>query len=542
MAFNIEQSTCTGRGFSATNADGLLANFKNWVIRTPVASPSATVSGGPGWYIIDDQSDTSVDPSPNKVAWLKTDDNGLGTSFDTLAEISAVSDGEFQISIGGVSRGVSALDFSSITTWDEVADVIQTGIQSVSSSPGDGFDGAIVKHFRKLYVNNPFYNSQTLEDRFIIVAGAANKDVSYLTNPSLGGTYIGGAAYLDMESGAGIKNDISVDPYIVVSDQQNPTTYSGAKFVEIGMVTGTAGQIYIKTWMNYDTTIHTGFGMFGAHSLGTVDAGAFVYDFRGGDECIVIQTRVGTAWSTYILDEWLTDLNLVEAATISGTLSAAANDGDSTIYLNTGEGSNFTDDNFYFLYNLNRSEAIDYLQVTATAGDTLSLNETLTKRHSSGSLLSPYYQRFHVLGTNILTGVNNYVRMGIPVRSVRQKEFGVHATDDFCYSRIGGHVLEQLIKDSAPNDEGKYIVMKPVVGEYDSNSSPNAEGNRSYGQAKNLYYTAVGSMSQMLNGKTIVSKEWVYFHATQHPTTYTTIDIIVNDAQIGMMVPNYNEV
>lgn len=63
MVINRERDVCYGRGFNQGHADeGFWENFTDWVVRTPVASPASKVTGGPGWYIIDDQSTASPDP------------------------------------------------------------------------------------------------------------------------------------------------------------------------------------------------------------------------------------------------------------------------------------------------------------------------------------------------------------------------------------------------------------------------------------------------------------------------------------------------
>ena len=52
MSFQIEAGICSGRSFLST---GFMGKFKTWVVKTPA-------SGGPGWYIIDDQSALGTDP------------------------------------------------------------------------------------------------------------------------------------------------------------------------------------------------------------------------------------------------------------------------------------------------------------------------------------------------------------------------------------------------------------------------------------------------------------------------------------------------
>jgi len=52
MSFQIESGICSGRSF---NASGYLGKFKAWVVKVPAA-------GGPGWFIVDDQSALGTDP------------------------------------------------------------------------------------------------------------------------------------------------------------------------------------------------------------------------------------------------------------------------------------------------------------------------------------------------------------------------------------------------------------------------------------------------------------------------------------------------
>lgn len=63
LVINKETDTCHGRGFSEADLLGsIIQNFQNWIVRSPVASPVSKSTGGPGWYIIDDQSGLPTDP------------------------------------------------------------------------------------------------------------------------------------------------------------------------------------------------------------------------------------------------------------------------------------------------------------------------------------------------------------------------------------------------------------------------------------------------------------------------------------------------
>lgn len=87
MIVNREQDVCHGRGFDEGHANkGWLENFYRWVTRAPEASPSSKSSGGPGWYIIDDQHDAGSDPyivvSNHQAATVAADPNNVSHQDD----------------------------------------------------------------------------------------------------------------------------------------------------------------------------------------------------------------------------------------------------------------------------------------------------------------------------------------------------------------------------------------------------------------------------------------------------------------------------
>ena len=47
MVVQEESGSCTGRGFADVDANGLLAKFKDWVVKTPVNGGPGTVQNAP---------------------------------------------------------------------------------------------------------------------------------------------------------------------------------------------------------------------------------------------------------------------------------------------------------------------------------------------------------------------------------------------------------------------------------------------------------------------------------------------------------------
>lgn len=532
-AFNYEQDVCNGRGFVTDSPDGFLKNFRDWVVRTPVASPVSKSTGGPGWHIIDDQSVVSGGGA-NKYGFLESHSQGFGSSFDTIAEAQAVTDGQFNITIDGVSNDIDGLNFSSDTTYAQMASRIQTAIRAASAGANDGYEDCIVQHIRHLAGSvvggvGGEHDSDNV-NAFIIVPGEVNMDIGYLAASSGGGTNIHGDAYLAMSTPTyGQKNNVTDDPFIVVCDNASPTTYSSHKFVEIGMDTTASGYIYIKIWMFWDTTLHRGFGLYGYYIISTYDDADFVYDFRGGPECLIIQSRLGTSWDSFVIDEWTDNANLVEGSTKTGNIAAAVAAGATSFNVGGGEGVNFTAGKWYWLIDLDSAEAVEYVKVTNVATDTITIETALIKSFASGALLSAYYQRFYTCGDSRTS--SNFPLSTLPLRSETNKEFAISSVYNFNYSRSGGDVVEQALVNINPDDEDFSAVMRPLIGEHDNGTY--YEGNRFYGTAKNMYYTGLGTMAQMLNGRTISSAEWVYFQVSNSIDHYGI-------STIAAMIPNYN--
>ena len=526
-AFNYEQDTCVGRGFVTDSADGILKHFYDWVERAPVGAPVSKTTGGPGWTIIDDQSITSG-VSANKVGSLETYSYGVGALFNTIAEVKNVTNGEFKITINGVSNDINGLNFSTDNTWEEFAARMQIAIRAASAAPNDGYDNAVVKHYKESAVD--YQLASDLYHKFVIVVGEPDMEIGYLAAPAAPvGTDISGSNYLYMRTSDGVIVAPNTDPYIIVSDGAAPTPYSGNFIVRVGMTTASAGSIIITVWMFWNNTIHKGFGLSGFYEINTYDDASFVYDFRGGPNCLIIQSRLGKAWDSFLIDGWTDSINLVEDKTKTGNITADVAVGAVSFDVGAGEGVNFTVGNWYWLIDLDYSEAIEYVEVTDVTVDTITIGLALVRNFKSGSLLSSYYQRIYSCGNDL--PYNYYTKMAIPLRSLHNKEFGLGTGGSYDYCRAQGGVLSYPLIDINPDDRGYSAVMRPLIGEADES---NFLGNRYYGVAKNMYYTGLGSMAQMLDGRTIASKEWVYFQDTDNIDTG-------GSASIAAMIPNYQQ-
>jgi hypothetical protein len=116
----------------------------------------------------------------------------IGASYDTPAEWEAVSDGQFTISIDGVSRNVKCT-FTGVTSMSEVAERIQTGLR-------DSFENATCTW-------------EADATRFVIESPVEGGTVSHLSSGT-GGTDIAEAMMGRSEDGGVIENPLYTAPVI----------------------------------------------------------------------------------------------------------------------------------------------------------------------------------------------------------------------------------------------------------------------------------------------------------------------------------------
>lgn len=513
MIFHRETAGCNGRGFANANTNGFLAKFKTWI---QTAAPN-----GPGWTIIDDQS---MDPSQGKWGSVKSYNAGVGTSFDTLAEVDNISNGSFRITIGAITKDITGMNFSAVTTWEDVSLVIQTAIRASDTS--DEFTGAVCKEFLNRYTGQSYPTIFPYYREFKIVAGVRGVDVSYLSATG-SGTNISGSSHLSMISGQGIIESGTNYPYIVVCSNSSPNWNDtpANKYIQIGY-DGTAGRIYINTWMNWDSTIHEGFGRINQNYITTVDAGAFVYDFRGGDEMMNIHSFISGTWYSYTLDEFVGDNSLVEPVSIKGITTAAVTTAMNSVTLGTGEGSLFTEGNFYFLIDLDRSDSVQYMKIATggIVGDTITFTSNFNAEAKAGAILSPYYHRFYLIGTSSYASTISR----IPYVSFYGREQCAHSADAFDMSGCIFTTLYQYLIRMAPNDKGKYACMRPGISEKNYYNY-----NRSYGSCKNLYLVQKSTMNPGTDGKIINGKNYLFFKLASIMTN--------GSSELAILIPDFDE-
>lgn len=111
------------------------------------------------------------------------------------------------------------------------------------------------------------------------------------------------------------------DPYIVVSDKNAAGPNVVAKYIQAKLPSATSGRVDLYFYLYWNPTLHKGYGLYNARAIPTLDAADFIYDFRGGPECLLIQSLTSTNWDGAFIDEWTADPNLLDS--VSATTAVA---------------------------------------------------------------------------------------------------------------------------------------------------------------------------------------------------------------------------
>jgi len=448
--FQIESGACTGRGFAAVDANGFLAKLYAWITKLPAA-------GGPGWTIL---LDKSALPSAQTI-----------TAVDTGAEtVTIVGHGYY--------------------TGDQV-------LYTASGVAIGGLSSGQYYYLRKINADNvSFHFSYRYQ---------AEHTPTAVINLS---SFPAGTHTLTLRG-----------PHIVISNlaaPANPNTIG--KFIKISYHTTESGYIRVQFFKSWDDTNKILRGLYAGYRIATLDAAGFAYDFRGGDECMFFASRISTAWSYTLIDEWTGISGFVEADTVIGTLANAETAGSNVVVeLGAGEAALFTLNNYYYLYDYQNKSVVNYVKCVGInlVADTVTI-DTLSNDVSAGAIIGAYPHRFCTNGNgsyfdNDIVDDSVYL-IQIPYCS------GAAGYVQHQYSTVYGGVALNILGGmniTAPNDLGLYSCMRPVITEkYRPNDASSSTGmNRQYGKLKNVFYS-YGSMSQMLDYRTINTNDYLKYNST----------------------------
>jgi hypothetical protein len=322
-------------------------------------------------------------------------------------------------------------------------------------------------------------------------------------------------------AGTGTNYYLLEGPYIIVSDQVAPTTNQSCMILKVRMVSTEAAYIRVQYWMSFDTTNKVLYGLWGGYRIPTYDSADFAYDFRGGSETLIIQSRLGTSWSTALIDTWVGDSNLVEGIDKTGTLQSGVTAGSSVVLpLSSGQEINFTVNKYYYIYDFNGHSWVNYCKCTAvdTGAHTITV-DAIQNNFPTGSVIAAYAHRFYLMGDGTVAGSPpyylsyTYAKLKVPYVSAAAAYVFYSQEISQIYGGCELDKMANYLTQMTPNDEGVYAVQKPSICEYyGENSFGITTGmNRCYGVTKNVYMTYTGVMAQGQDGRTIGGKNYLYF-------------------------------
>ena len=540
--FRRENGSCTGRGFSMIDADGICAKFLSWCKRpnadgspqtfTATAASNECACTGHGYSTGDSVRLTTTTTLPAGLSLLteyfivriSADIFKLATTHynamaGTVIDITDTGTGTHSVyALGGGANWYLREDY----TRNVPKTFATTGVNTTSETitiTGHGFSNCHRVVFSSTTTVPGGLTAGTVY--FVIRVDVDNIKVA----TSYANAYAGTAINLTSQ-GTGTH---TITPYEffaifcdtaapVVNDYNTGPSGGAPKFITVGYLVDTGSYIYFGQMLWWDTTTKFPRGLVIRHTavLGTYDSAEFAYDFRGGDETMFIATRRGTTWTNIFLDEWEGISSLVEGTDKVGVLqNAAGGTGSVVLQLAAGEAANFTVGKYYYIYDFDGHSWVDYVAVTAR--DTV--NHTITMdigvNFPAGSVVCAYAHRTY-LGTGALGNiVIPYVsRMSMSESSSQ----GTGASGSYWYQAIMG-VDTDIISRMRPDDEGYYLAMRGIVVEYyDFSGSSTVTGNRAYGKTKNFIQTYGAGLAQMLDYRTMDGIDYLHFDTN---TTYT---------------------
>ena len=549
--FQVEADTCHGRGFSRDDSDGFLARIASFLMRpasdggsqnfTVNDSTDVATCGTHGYSNGDPIVVTSTTTLPTPLAenteyyviYIDADTFKFAATYGdavdgTAIDITDTGTGTHSVyAKGGGANMLVWADYSNSTPQNFATTDVNTGTEEITLT-AHGLENFQKVQFTSTGTVPAGLTASTTYYIIVVDANTIKVATTYynaFTGTAINITSVGSGTHtltpyeLSMifcNTVGAAANDIATGP-----DSGPP------KFIRISMDTATSGRINIQFLMWHDTSTFTSYGIWFGQRLETYDDADFAYDIRGGDECFLFSTRLGSAWDSVGMDTFVGDPNLLEGTDKVGTVQSGASAGSSVVLqLDTGEAANFTANKYYFVLDFNGLTRAQYVRVESVDVGTDQITiETLYQNVAAGSIVGAYIHRWVGFGngSDSAAYIDNYcVTYGslecistIPYVSSVGSTYVMNNQNNV-YGISGAVALDaarNYLLTMDPDDNGNYAVMRPGVYEKyihnDFTTSSNGM-NRAYGVLKNIYLIYTTSLSKFLDGKTISGKDYVF--------------------------------
>lgn len=466
--FRIESGTAKGRGFGTVDGvPSFLNRLKTWIAK-------AIVDGGPGWFIIDDQSALPVSPyivvsnvagQPTNASRSKVLKFAFSGTADTVV--------------------VSLHMFHNVTTH-----VSNTAIQAFTLTTAE---------------NNEYgYNFR------------GGQDVLHL-----------------MTNVGGVWDYVSItkwDGHTLLVEDDFDASLSQNWIVETGDNNNQFGSYHLLQNIGPHLDADGKLFAFFDHN-GSTSNQFFLYKgaARTSDLLIAQSTMSNTITTTGMIAQNSSGVagNVARTAVVADDSDVEI---DFKLYLQAGQGALFTAGNFYYIWDyVGGSNNVGYFKVLAVIGDTLvvsGLNSLAA--FTAGACISPYGHRW-IFNGNQATGNGGNAVTGSVI-----PYFSSHDSPSMNRFTGNSHAATTWMSGAVglmnPNDASKFAVMRPWVVEFvdhlgagQAGGVPNINVNRMYGKLDYQYVSAVSGMAQMSFGRVINGSNYITY-LTDANSAYLFLD------------------
>lgn len=488
MAMQIEQGTCTGRGFNDIDTAGYLKYFYDWITKTPA-------SGGPGWYILVDKS---TYPTPQAIVSVNTTTNVI-----TITSHGFLNGERVRVTTDGTLPGGLNASYEYF----------------VHRIDADTF-GLVRDYYRYAYEG----------------------ETAQYVNLTTTGT---GTSYVSQDG-----------PYVVVSNYASPAVMGGSDchILKLGYYDSIASYIYIQQYLSPGVDSNSlPYGCFSGHWLKTVDAGPFTYDIRGGEEFLLLQSRIpaDAMWYRTGCDSMTRLPQLCEdPSSVYGVVTESGVDNSYTPgtvsqvvnLASSAQANSFTQDNWYYIifFGLdvsgNRRGNIIYGQIDAIGtADGLAADNQIRFNYLSGpshdrdiiydgAIVTPYYHFLFAFGNktgSFASGTYtcnmceyNTVNGNLPYSSFQGTNDGYVHDGDYDYIESTSYGYCDYFLQKAAQDDNRFPIQKPLIGEIYHGGGSNANMNRGYAELNNFALVDDGGFTDMEYGVTVSGEDWISIGVT----------------------------
>jgi hypothetical protein len=570
MKVRRETYSCTGRGFSKIDPDGYMARLLDFAIRPNVHGTTTAITSSTHafeyFHLIGHGYVTG-----QQVALTLSGDGALPTGAEFTASTSLaypfnrlnitpyyiikISDDIFQLA----SSHYNALAGTPITFADDIS-----GTSVHVTALGGGAQWYLHDDFSRMVALNFATTAVDTTAETITLVGNAFSHMHKVVFSSTGGVpgglvagtsywliYVSAGVYkvastealayagtgINLSSqGTGTHTITTAEHFVVLTDTLSPvvndynTSPAGCapKFLKLGYVVSESGYVRMQSFLWWNSTTHKGQVCWSGVRLETYDSALFAYQFIGGDEFLFQASQLGATWYYQFIDTFTGITSKLEAITKVGVLQTGITAGSSVVLqLAAGQATNFTVNKFYYLYDFVGHDWVDYVKVTArdTWADTVTIL-SCSVNFPAGAVLTPYAHRYYMWGSGMGypyggSRMSNWTDYYIPYVSCTTQQNVTQKSADTTYNTRGSAFnLDAIISRGIPDDEGYYDCIRLLLYENGFADYYNAivTMNRIYGKSNNILVTARGTMGQMVNTRTLLGVDYLYFGPA--PTTY----------------------